>query len=121
MLFYLFTIIVIAIILFVSSFFMSDKLRDLEVQFEQFSITAMQDTYQMKKKISILEEELLADQKIDEEEEEKVKELPRDVAERPKLINVVHEMNERGLSVEEIAQETGLSADHIRTILYQNV
>lgn len=117
MLFYLFSLIVIAIILFVSSFFMTDKLKDLEVQFEQFSITAMQDTYQMKKKISVLEEELLTENDFEKE----AIELPRDVAERPKLINEVHKMNERGLSVEEIAQETGLSTDHVKTILYQNM
>lgn len=52
-------IIVVAIVLFGLSFFMNDKFEDLESQVEQLSISTMQDTYQMKKKIKILEEELL--------------------------------------------------------------
>lgn len=52
-------IIIVAVVLFILSFFMNDKFEDLENQVEQLSISTMQDTYQMKKKIKILEEELL--------------------------------------------------------------
>ncbi|WP_163970009.1 hypothetical protein [Oceanobacillus halotolerans] len=61
MLFVILSIIIIAIALFVLSFFMSDKFESLESQLEQFSISTMQETYQMKKKIKILEEELLTE------------------------------------------------------------
>lgn len=53
------TILVIGVVLFILSYFMNDRLEELESQFEQFSITNIQDTYQIKKKIKILEEELL--------------------------------------------------------------
>lgn len=59
MIFAIITILVVGIILFILSYFMNDRIEDLESQLEQFSITTMQDTYQMKKKIKILEEELL--------------------------------------------------------------
>ncbi|MFA1820421.1 hypothetical protein ACDX78_09575 [Virgibacillus oceani] len=55
-------IIGVAVVLFILSFFMNDRMEELESQLEQFSITTMQDTYQMKKKIKILEEELLTDE-----------------------------------------------------------
>ncbi|QGH34934.1 hypothetical protein GI584_13175 [Gracilibacillus salitolerans] len=55
------TVISIAVILWVISFFMQDKFKQLEDQFEQFSISSLQETYQLKKKINILEEELLID------------------------------------------------------------
>lgn len=51
----------IAVLLFVLSFFMNDKFEDLENQIEQLSISTMQDTYQIKKKVKVLEEELLTD------------------------------------------------------------
>lgn len=54
------SIIIIAVILFVLSFFMNDRLEELENQVEQLSISTMQDSYQMKKKVKILEEELLS-------------------------------------------------------------
>ncbi|RLL48072.1 hypothetical protein D8M04_02015 [Oceanobacillus piezotolerans] len=52
-------ILIVAVALFILSYFVNDKFEDLESQVEQLSITTMQDTYQMKKKIKILEEELL--------------------------------------------------------------
>ena len=59
MIFAVFSIIIVAVVLFILSYFMNDKFEELESQLEQFSITTMQDTYQMKKKIKILEEELM--------------------------------------------------------------
>jgi len=56
------TILVIGVILFILSYFMNDRIEEVENQLEQFSITTVQDVYQMKKKIKILEEELLPDQ-----------------------------------------------------------
>ena len=56
MLFVFITIIAIAIVLFIMSFFVDDKIKKLEDQFEQFSITTMQDTYQLKRKVKDIEE-----------------------------------------------------------------
>ncbi|APC48249.1 hypothetical protein [Virgibacillus halodenitrificans] len=62
MLYAIISIIGIGLVLFVLSFFMNDKFQELENQLEQFSMSTMQDTYQMKKKIKILEEELLTEE-----------------------------------------------------------
>ncbi|WP_246945892.1 hypothetical protein [Bacillus pinisoli] len=48
-----------SILLFILSLFKRDKVKDLEEQVEQLSLTIMQENYQMKKRIKILEEELL--------------------------------------------------------------
>jgi hypothetical protein len=61
MLYAIISIIVVGIVLLAVSFFMSDRMEQVESQLEQFSITTMQDTYQIKKKIKILEEELLTE------------------------------------------------------------
>ncbi|MFD1038490.1 hypothetical protein ACFQ3N_08780 [Virgibacillus byunsanensis] len=60
------TIITIAVVLFILSFFMNDKFEDLENQLEQFSISTMKDNYQIKKKLKVLEEELLTDDMAEE-------------------------------------------------------
>ncbi|HLS08024.1 hypothetical protein [Lentibacillus sp.] len=54
-------VIVLAVVLLILSFFMNDKFDDLESELEQLSISTMQENYQMKKKIKVLEEELLTD------------------------------------------------------------
>lgn len=59
MLYAIIAIIVVAIVLFILSYFMNDRIEEVEAQLEQMSITTMQDTYQLKKKVKVLEEELL--------------------------------------------------------------
>ncbi|WP_047979912.1 hypothetical protein [Ornithinibacillus contaminans] len=56
------TILIIAIALFVLSFFLNDRFEKIESDLEQLSISTMQDTYQLKKKVKILEEELLTEE-----------------------------------------------------------
>ncbi|WP_456278281.1 hypothetical protein [Bacillus sp. AK128] len=48
-----------AILLFILSLFKRDKIKDVEAQLEQLSLTVMQENYQMKKRLKVLEEELL--------------------------------------------------------------
>lgn len=61
MIYVILTLILVAVIFLILSFFVNDKFDEMESQLEQLSISTMQDTYQMKKKIKILEEELLSE------------------------------------------------------------
>ncbi|GAB2573352.1 hypothetical protein [Gracilibacillus alcaliphilus] len=61
MIFAIGTVIVIGVVLWITSFFLQDKFKHLEEQMEQLSISSLQETYQLKKKINVLEEELLMD------------------------------------------------------------
>ncbi|MFC4320778.1 hypothetical protein [Litchfieldia salsa] len=56
------TLLGLAIVLLVFSFFKRDSIKDLEEQVEELSMSLIQETYQLKKKISVLEEELLMDE-----------------------------------------------------------
>lgn len=49
----------LAIILLLISFFKKDKIAKLEEELEQVTLTHMQDIYQLKKKVKILEEEFM--------------------------------------------------------------
>jgi len=117
MVYILVSIIVIAIILFISSFYMADNVKQLEDQFEQFSIATMQDTYQLKKKIKILEEELLTDNNF----QSTVDEIPQSLQNKPLLIQKVHHLHEQGYSTEDISKQTELSIHDVQTILHNNI
>lgn len=117
MLYIFVTIIVIGLVLFISSFFMNDKLSNLEEQLEQFSISTMQDTYQIKKKIKILEEELLTD----DISETPTSEIPSSLKEKPLLIQKVYHLYQQGFTVEDISEQTNLSTHDIQTILKNNI
>ena len=102
-------IIAIAVILFILSFFMNDRFESLESQIEQLSISTMQDAYQMKKKIKILEEELLTNSTDTQQV------ASRDF--QPLLIQKVYELSQQGYSPKDISKNTDLSVHDIQTIL----
>lgn len=109
------TLISVGVVLIILSFFMNDKLDDLESQLEQFSITTMQDTYQMKKQIKILEEELLA-----ENISKPTPTLDKDIENKPLLIQKVYHLHQQGYSIQEIAVQTELDQNNIKIILNNN-
>lgn len=114
MIVYLFVaIIVIGVALFIGSYFMNDKFKDLEDQLEQFSINTMQDTYQIKKKLRILEEELLTE----DISLSVAQNVPVTLRDKPLLIQKVYHLNQQGYSNEDISKHTKLNNHDIQTIL----
>lgn len=111
------SVVVIALILLVVSSFMDDRIEQLEEQFEQFSISTMQDTYQMKKKIKILEEELLTENIIQTENNN----IPPALQDKPLLLQKVYHLHQHGYSHEDIAQQTNLERHDVQTILKHNM
>lgn len=112
------SLIGIAIVLFIISFFADDKITKLEEQFEQFSITTMQDTYQLKKRIKILEEEILSSNvSQNPNQEQNMRNVPDSVKHKPLLIQKVYHLHQQGYSNVDISQQTSLSADDIQTII----
>ncbi|HLR14435.1 MAG TPA: hypothetical protein VK144_01305 [Bacillota bacterium] len=107
------TLLAVGLVLLIISFFMSDRFSELESEFEQFSISTMQDTYQIKKKIEILEEELLTDGNLSSN-------VLRTTESEPRVIQRVIQLHKQGLSVVDIAQRTNLSNYDIQTIISNN-
>ncbi|WP_088102469.1 hypothetical protein [Halalkalibacter urbisdiaboli] len=96
----------VSILLFILSFFQKDKSKEVERQMENFSITLMQEIYQLKKKIRILEEELLLG--------------PEPVSQNSpqnKLSQDVIQFYEEGYSIEEISDATTLTPMEVERIL----
>jgi len=106
----LITIISIALVLFILSFFMNDRFKEMETQFEQFSINTMQDTYQIKKKLKLLEEELLTDN------------INGSVShtttnQKPAIMQKVLHLYQQGYSFDEISKHTSLTTNDIQAII----
>jgi len=55
----LLVLIVIGLIILIVSFFKEDSIKQLEDQIEGTSVTVMQELYKVKKKIRVLEEEMM--------------------------------------------------------------
>lgn len=103
------SLLAVAILLILLSLLKRDRTKQIEEQIEQLSITYLQEIYQLKKKINILEEEILATSngkffhnnsygKIDLESE-------------------IIEYYEAGYSEEKIAELTTLSEHEVHNLL----
>ncbi|WP_226036905.1 hypothetical protein [Aquibacillus saliphilus] len=112
MIYVIITIITIAILLFILSFFLTDRFKQIENQIEQFSISTMQETYQMKKKLKILEEELLTNDLGDLGSFEKT-------SNQTPLLRKIQHLHNQGLDVQTIAKETSLSEYDVQSVIKQ--
>ncbi|SEA97336.1 hypothetical protein SAMN05421743_111154 [Thalassobacillus cyri] len=104
------TTAVIGLLLFILSFFMNDRLKQLEDEVEQISISSLQEIYKLKRKLNILEEELLFHPDKDNDHVDST--LP--------LYKQVVSMEKQGYTVAQISERTTLHENDIRSILEQN-
>ncbi|UOE95718.1 hypothetical protein [Alkalihalobacillus sp. LMS39] len=101
---------ILSILFFILSFVQKDRTKDLENQIENFSITLMQEIYQLKKKIKIVEEELLSSNSepyYDQQQKQTT----------GSLMNEVAQHYENGYSIERISQLTGLTETEVQSLL----
>ncbi|WP_096188413.1 type II secretion system protein [Evansella halocellulosilytica] len=103
---------VTAILLFVLSFFRKDPAKEMEKQLENFSIQFMQELYQVKKKVEVLEEEYMIPSTSPSSDETESK-----LNNKPLTRDDVLSMYEEGYSVQEIASFTDKSEQEIEEIL----
>ncbi|HWO98017.1 MAG TPA: hypothetical protein VNM45_17100 [Bacillus sp. (in: firmicutes)] len=111
-------LMVMAIIIYLLSFLKHSKMEALEKQVEQLSLSMMQETYQLKKQIKILQEELMI---------ESFQSLCRDsmpvgpiimdktLPLQPQIIR----FHKEGYSIQEIAKHTSLPLEEVRLIIQQ--
>jgi hypothetical protein len=109
-------LIIIAMITYLLSFLKPSKTEVLEKQVEHLSLSMMQETYQIKKQLKVLQEELMVDnlhslQQINEPAKPVIldKTLPAS--------QQVIQLHKRGYRLEEIAKHTSLPIEEVRLTL----
>jgi hypothetical protein len=115
MIFTLITLVIVGCVFFGLSFTANDKIDDLEKQIEELSITTLQESYRMKNKIKILEEELLTNSFSEEMD------LPTLSSDEklPPIYKQIKKLYEVGFSIDQIAKSTTLKIHDVRAILSQ--
>ncbi|UOE57931.1 hypothetical protein IRB79_21735 [Cytobacillus oceanisediminis] len=114
-------LLILSIGLFILSVFLKDPYKELREEMDQMSMQQIQEMYQIKKKLKVLEEELLV---ADEPYIQHVQHVPADSSAHSLVKREVHEiiknqvmlLTRQGLSVEQIARQSSLSPDEVRTI-----
>lgn len=109
----MFILLGVSILLIVLSFFQKDPLQELKDEIDQFTIQQVQDLYQIKKKMKVLEEELLVNEV----------ELPKPVYNSEKkeihdiIKNQVIALSQQGKAIDQIASQSSLSMEDVYSIL----
>lgn len=103
-------LLVLSCLLFILSIFKKDRNKEVEDQIENFSITLMQEIYQLKKKIKVLEEEILVGQ-------DEIYFSNNTTLDRSQLRDHILGLYEEGYSVEDIAELKKLSQEDVEEIL----
>lgn len=98
----------LAILLFLLSFFRKDSTKKLEQELETLSLTHLQEMYQIKKRLGVLEDELLISQQRSPFQKK---------SRSHQLMQEVVALYEQEMSSEEIATATGLTADEVERLL----
>ncbi|MGJ9381746.1 hypothetical protein [Salipaludibacillus sp. CF4.18] len=101
----------VSALLFILSFFTKDRYKVVEKQQENISIQFMQEIYQLKKKVKVLEEEYML--------EDGSSSPNNSLKENTKVISRddVLAMYEEGYSIEEIASMSEYNAEDIKDLL----
>ncbi len=105
---------IISIVLLGISFLQRDNVKELEQELDHLQLSAMQEIYKLKKKMRIVEEELLqndAPLKVETKEEEQ---------DNPLNKSRILAKYRQGMSLEAIALSEGTSTDNIRSIVEKN-
>lgn len=112
-------LLVISILLLILSFFLKDPVKELKNELDQFSMQQIQEIYQLKRKIKILEEELL----IDEDEFKNPVSFAAPSSKRKEihaiLKNQVWSLAQQGVSIEQISKQSSLSIEDVQDIIHE--
>ncbi|MFJ6411544.1 MULTISPECIES: helix-turn-helix domain-containing protein [Terribacillus] len=105
------TFLTAGIILWIFSFFMQDKFKQMDQQIEQLTLSTMQETYTLNKKVKILEEELLPTVQHEPK--------PNKTSQKPAIFQQILKLQQQGYSIKEIAKQTSLAEDDVYRIAKQ--
>lgn len=101
-----------SILLLVISFFQRDRYRDIEKDIEELSMNVLQEHYQLKKRIRVLEEELMVDGDAPLKRTPPVRKPIHEVVK-----NQVIALYQQGIPVEQIAKQSALSKAEVKQLI----
>ncbi|MGX9135264.1 hypothetical protein ACWV26_12960 [Rummeliibacillus sp. JY-2-4R] len=115
-------LIIIGIIIIIASFFVGNQSKELEKDVEELSLNFYQETHQLKRRLKVIEEELLIDlQTTFGKQNKKV----GSKSNAKNTINGIHQilisqvltLHKQGYNLDEISKRSSLTPDQIQAII----
>lgn len=113
------TLFSVALVLYILSFFTKSRIQDLEEQIEEISLNTIQETYQLKKKMKVLEEELLIEEETGSFYKENVPRASNE-SDGGSVGHKVLTLYQEGYTTKEIAEKTSMKEHDIFVTLRQH-
>ncbi|MCM3571885.1 hypothetical protein M3172_01685 [Mesobacillus subterraneus] len=112
------SLFVLAALLFALSFFLKDPYKELREEIDQLTIQQIQDLYQIKKKLKVLEEELLVNDSTLEKQSSfnTGKKQIHDI-----IKNQVWSLAQQGMDINQIAKQSSLTNQEVQEIINEFV
>ncbi|MBT2636542.1 MULTISPECIES: hypothetical protein [Bacillaceae] len=112
------SLFVLAALLFALSFFLKDPYKELREEIDQLTIQQIQDLYQIKKKLKVLEEELLVNDTTLEKQSSfnTGKKQIHDI-----IKNQVWSLAQQGMDINQIAKQSSLTNQEVQEIINEFV
>ncbi|MBT2693470.1 hypothetical protein [Bacillus sp. ISL-55] len=112
------SLFVLAALLFAISFFLKDPYKELREEIDQLTIQQIQDLYQIKKKLKVLEEELLVNDTTLEKQSSfnTGKNQIHDI-----IKNQVWSLAQQGMDINQIAKQSSLTNQEVQEIINEFV
>ncbi|WP_442594935.1 helix-turn-helix domain-containing protein [Neobacillus sp. D3-1R] len=110
-------LLALAVILILLSFFLKDPYDALKEEMDQMTLQQAQEMYQIKKKISVLEEELLMDDFNHQPRGYKEPTVSQPMVVHDIIKNQVFALAQQGKTIDQIARQSSLSPESVLRIL----
>ncbi|MBT2618093.1 MULTISPECIES: hypothetical protein [unclassified Bacillus (in: firmicutes)] len=110
----------LAIVLLIISFFGKDKVAKLEEDIEQMTLTYIQDIYQLKKKVKILEEEFVIQDDPVPSVKDQITVTSNDIESIHEILkSQVLSLYNQGLTLDQIARQSSLTKEQTLSVIEQ--
>lgn len=110
----------ISTLLFISSVFQKEKTSRLENEMEELSMTLLQDYHNLKKRIGLLEEELLLEKQIVHPSSSKTKIEDNRPVVHEIIKNQVLALHQQGIDLQRISNQSSLPLQTVKRIIDSN-
>ncbi|MFD1705408.1 hypothetical protein ACFSCZ_01415 [Siminovitchia sediminis] len=104
-------------VLFIISMFQKDKLSQFETEFEELTMTLLQENHNLKKRIGVLEEELLLEKQLIDAPVLSAKRKASPLVVHEVLKNQVIALHQQGMDLQRIASQSSLPVDTVKHII----
>jgi len=105
-------VIIIGVILSILSFFITDPVKRIEKELEGLSLDYYQDANQFKRRMKIIEEELMIDPKLINKTQK-----PQSKPIHEILVNQVLALHQQGYNVDEISKRSALTIEQVKSVI----